>query len=281
MAGITQSMIPDYDPNAEQHGKQQTLPAGPYVVLIHKVKLDHTGYGNQSIKVVYDIADGEFAEMYAGIIGDETMDWRHEVEIDIEQNKGALLNVFIKAVMASNPGYVFDWGDPDNLDTLVGKIFGIVFQERLTTVKRGARKGQDSRYLDLWDMVPADAIRSGEVNFVPPVNDKRDHTEQQPMAAPAVAPVPQQVGTLQSSAAPQPASVPTIQPLQSSAAPSPVPSPAPSYGYGQPAVQAPMQQPVAPQAPMYGYGQQPQAPMQQPIQAPQPSMSVYDKDIPF
>lgn len=280
MAGITQAMIPDYDPNAEQHGKQQALPAGPYVVFIQRVKLDTTGYGNQSIKVVYDIADGEFAEIYAGLFDDETMDWRHEVEIDIQQNRGALLNAFIKAVMASNPGYVFDWNDPNNLDTLVGKVLGLVLQERLVTVKRGARKGQDSRYLDLWDMVPAESIRSGEVNFVPPVNDKRDHAEPQQVAAPPmVNAAPQQVGTMPSVAAPQPASSPSIPPLQSVAAPQP-------QGYGQPAPAPQMQVPQM-QAPQMGYpaqtayGYAQQAPVQQQVvQAPN-TTGVYDSDIPF
>lgn len=286
---LRKDTIKNYSEDAEAHGRLMPLPAGPYVVSIYDVKLDYTGYGNQCLKVVYDIAEGEHAGRFSSILGDEDSNWQHQLEIDIEESNGGRLNAFIKAVQESNPGYVFDWNDPNNIESFNGKIMGIILQERLQTNTRGKRKGQTARYLDLWDTVAADAVRAGLVH-TPPVNDKRTNKEEDyagvaaPVSVPAVVTQPVTAAAPQTGyAAPQAgaaAGVPTVttaavpqmggMPYQQPAMPQVAAAP-------QPMAQQPMaQQPMAPQ-PTY---QQPA--MTVPVTGYNPDAgAVYDSDIPF
>ena len=274
---LSKDMIPNYDETREVHGRQQKIPAGCYVAIIQRVSLDITGYGNQCLKVVYDIAEGEYAKCFSDMAGDPEQDWKHNFEIDIQQSNGGLLNTFIKAVQLSNPGYVFNWDDPNNIESLVGRTFGVVFQQRLYTLTRGANKGQTRDQLDMWDTVDANAIRTGVVNFVPPVNDKRTNKGEAAQGAGAPVAVPPTIAPVSngSAAAPQQPAYTPIQPAQSAAAPQP--------GAQMPAMQQPAMQAPAMQAPVY----------QQPAQQPAPQMNaqttvqavtasdLYDSDIPF
>lgn len=236
------------------------LPGGTYPMVITACKEDTTGYGNQSLRVAYDVVEGEYAGRYADIAGDPEQNWRHEVEIDVQEAGGARLKALVEAVQASNPGYVWDWNEAG----LVGKYVGIVLQERKQTNKRGKRKGQTSTYLDFWDAVPYQAVVSGEVNVVPPVNDKRtarddDEQEATPVAVPA--------GYARQGSPVQP-----MQPMQPIQAPQ------------QPVQQAmPMQQPVyapqqqaMPMQPMYQ-----QQPQPVPVGYQQQAVEVANDDIPF
>ncbi len=233
------------------HGRMQPLAAGPHIIQIQAVSEDVTGYGNRCLKLVYDIAEGQDAWRFADIAGDPSMNWRHEVELDLQEQNGARLKALVDAMERDVPGFAAAFLSDWNEQRFVNQIVGVVFQERLQTNTRGKRKGQTSRYLDLWDFVPASTIRSGEVNYAPPVNDKRTNKGEQP-AQPTTAPV---------------------------AAPA-------NFGQQQPAPQAAPQAPVAPQAPMQQpMPQQFQQQYQQP-QAPMPMQQntvtgVYDQDIPF
>ncbi len=242
------------------HGRQQALQAGPHIISIVRVKPDVTGYGANCLKVVYDIAEGEGQGRFAQYAYDEESDWRHQIEVDLDEQNGARLKALLDALEPAVPGFtaafVSDW----NEQRLVNQIVGVIFQERKITVSKGKNKGKDRSYLDLWDFVPAQAIRTGEVNYTPPVNDRRENKgdAQQPVAAPVA-----------------------MQAPQAPMAP-------------QPQQQMPAQQPMAPQAPQYQQPMQPQAPMaqpqyqQQPVAAPPqmmqpqaPVQGVYDQDIPF
>lgn len=220
------------------HGRQGMLPGGPYVAFIVRAKEDVTGYGNPCLKVVYDIQEGDYAGKYADIAADIDQDWRHEVEIDTAEANGARLKALTDAIAASNPGWVWDWNEAN----MVGRVFGLVLQERKVTLTKGKNKGKDRTYLDFWDAVPADAVRAGQVP-VPPVNDKRTSQPAQQVSVP-----------------------PTFSPQQAApaapVAPAPTPQAAPTY---QP---APAYQP-APQQ------------YQQPMPAPQQVIGVAEDDIPF
>lgn len=230
------------------HGRSGgMLPGGTYVMVITSAKEDTTGYGNQSIRIAYDVASGDYAGKYADIAADPEQNWKHEVEIDVQEANGARFKALIDAVQASNSGYVWDWNEAG----LVGKYVGLVLQERKVTLTRGKNKGQDRTYLDFWDAVPVQSVLDGSCNVVPPVNDKRTNKNEKPqqqVQAPVIDP----------SMAPQMPNLPQVQ---------------------QPTVAPQVQQPMAPQMPMQQaqYGYQQQAP--RPTYQQQPD--VYDSDIPF
>jgi hypothetical protein len=246
------------------HGRTGgALPGGTYPMVITSAKEDTTGYGNQSLRVAYDVVEGEYAGRYADIAGDPDQNWRHEVEIDVQEANGARLKALIDAVQASNAGYVWDWNEAG----LVGKYVGLVLQERKTTLTRGKNKGQERTYLDFWDAVPYQAVVSGEVNVVPPVNDKRTAKNEDSQD---VAPVAVPAGYAQQGAPVQP-----MQPIQ--APQQPVQQAMPVQPQYMPQQQTIPVQPMYQQQPQpvpVGYQQQ-SMPMQPPAQ------DVYDEDVPF
>lgn len=257
----------NYNIQSETHGRNGgRLKAGTYVVRIDSVLEDQTGYGNQSLKLVYNIVEGEFAGFFDDITGDASSDWRHTIEVDVEENNGGRLNSLINAVAASNPGFpaLQQWveGGANEL-MLIGKVVGVTFQERLITNKRGKRKGQTSSYLDLWDFLPVDRVRMGQYD-IPPVNDQRDPSS-------AMAAEQSQV----------PVTVPSAM-AQGIAQQAPMVGAAPNAAPSAPVVpspQAAVAAPMAPQVPMAGYQQQAYAP--QPQVAGVPQQDVYSEDIPF
>lgn len=217
------------------HGRRGMLPAGAYVVQVIRASEDTTNYGNACLKVVFEIAEGDYAGYFADVDADESMDWRHTAEIDVQEANGARLKALVEAVQASNPGYVWDW----NEQGLVGRTFGLVLQERKVTLLKGKNKGQDRSYLDFWDAVPVDAVRAGQV-ATPPVNDKRTSKPkaQQPVSVPQ--------GYQQQAPAPQPpmAQAP-VAPVAQPQMPAPMPQQAYQQGYQQPMAQQPMPQQLA------------------------------------
>lgn len=253
------------------HGRSGMLRGGTYAMVITAAKEDTTGYGNQSIRIAYDITHGEFKGRYADIVSDPEQNWRHEVEIDVQESNGARFKALIDAVQASNPGYVWDW----NEQGLVGKHVGIVLQERMQTNTRGKRKGQTSTYLDFWDAVPVQSVIDGTVNIVPPVNDKRtvrDERPQQHVQAPVIDP-----GAYAQQPAPQPPmQAPVIQQPVMAAQQMQMPMQQPMQQAPMPPAQYPQQQYPQQQAQQYGY-QQPMQP--RPTYQAQPE--VADDDIPF
>lgn len=246
--------IQGFDNIQAVHGRQGMLPGGPYVAVVVRAKEDVTGYGNPCLKVVYDIMEGQFAGKFADIAADEDQDWRHTAEVDTAEAGGARLKALTDAIAASNPGWVWDWNEAN----MIGRVFGLVLQERKITVSKGKNKGKNRTYLDFWDAVPADAVRQGIVH-TPPVNDQRD-APQQPVTVPQG--IAQQAAPV---AAPNPQYAPQAAPM---------PPMAPT-----PPMQQPMAQPVAPQQPMAQVPMSYQMPAQQPM--PQQQADVYDHDIPF
>ena len=298
--------IPGFDQVQAIHGRRQTrLSGGAYVIVIQAANEDLTGYGNQCLKVVYDVCEGEFAGIFADLAGDPEQNWRHEVEIDLQEAGGARLKTLVEAVMASNPGWYWQWDER----AFTGCVVGLVLQERLVTNKKGKRKGQTSTYLDFWDAVPADAVRAGAVE-VPPVNDQRDpdaRQGKQPVAAPPqvrAASAQPVTGQQLVGAQPQAYARPAGQGGPYSVPQMPVPPAPRPQGYQQPQPQGyqqqiPQQRPPQQASQMPPQQQRPpqQAPQQQqmPVQPPQqqpmaqvppavtqgPQTDMYDEDIPF
>ena len=100
------------------------LPGGTYAMVITAAKEDTTGYGNQSLRIAYDVMEGEHKGIYSDIASDPDQNWRHEVEIDVQEANGARLKALVDAVVASNPGYAWDWNEAG----LVGRYVGLVLQ---------------------------------------------------------------------------------------------------------------------------------------------------------
>ena len=93
-------------------GEYKRMPAGGYVCTIQAVRTEITDYGRkvslpderQYVKLIYDIADGEFAgkfsdDYWAG----EERDWGHQFFLSWK-NLGALKNA-IQCLDESNPGF--------------------------------------------------------------------------------------------------------------------------------------------------------------------------------
>ena len=251
------------------HGRSGgMLPGGTYAMVITAAKEDTTGYGNQSVRIAYDVCEGEHKGKYADIAGDPEQNWRHEVEIDVQEANGARFKALVDAVVASNPGYVWDWNEAG----LVGKYVGLVLQERKVTLTRGKNKGQDRTYLDFWDAVPVQSVLDGSCVIVPPVNDRRtskteDARPQQPVAVPTTYaqanPAPQPMAQM-----PMPPQPTPVQQMPQAVPPMQMPA--------QQQYQMPMQQQM-----QHGYQQQPvvQVPVPQGYQ--QAAMDMADEDIPF
>lgn len=269
----------NYNPQSESHGRGGgRLRAGTYIIRIDAVSEDQTGYGNQSLKLVYNIVEGEFAGFFDDISGNVEMDWRHTIEVDVEENSGGRLNALLSAVAASNPGFQWAWDER----VLVGKFVGVTFQERLTTNKRGKRKGQTATYLDLWDFLPVEQVRAGQFE-VPPVNDQRDlEAEAKAKASQEAAQTPVAVPQgFQQGQAPQ---APAVAAPGGMAPQAPVVAAPQGFAPQAPAMAQPMQGYQQPQAgyqqPAQGFA--PQGYAQQPMAQPQGQVDgVYSEDIPF
>lgn len=250
------------------------LKAGTYIIRIDGVSEDQTNYGNDCLKLVYNIAEGEFAGFFDDIAGQPDMDWRHTIEVDVEDGNGKWLKGLIDAVAASNPGFVWNWDE----NALIGRFVGVTFQERQTTAKRGKRKGRMQSYLDLWGFVSVEQVRSGDYD-TPAINDKRDYEAEAKAAA-----LDQQQQT--------PVSVPSS--IAQGMAPQAPSTNAPQNAVPQAPTTVPptsmtQQVPAAPQtAPQQGYpqqGYQQQVPQQQGYQQMPPvsqqNPDMYAQDIPF
>ena len=246
------------------------LKAGTYIVRIDGVKEDMTGYGNQCLKLVYDVAEGPCAGFFADIAGDEDSNWRHTIEVDVDEGNGKWLKGLIDSITASNPGFVWNW----NENMLVGKFVGVTFQERQTTAKKGKNKGKMQSYLDLWGFLSIDRVRAGDFD-TPPINDKRDYdleerTELAGEAAQQAAPVavPQGMGAQAPAYGGVPGGVPNPGvPGAAPIAPNPV---VPQGAVAQvPGAQAPQ------------YPQQTVQYQQQPVQPSVTQGEFASQDIPF
>ena len=114
--------------NVQEAGESRHLPAGAYVCKIKAVRdIPEKEY----LKVIYDIAEGEYAGYYGAIRLDHP-DWEW-VGAYVKSYKSAALPMFKRfcsAVSKSNGAFVFDGGSINSDEsTLVNKQIGLLFQE--------------------------------------------------------------------------------------------------------------------------------------------------------
>lgn len=117
---------------ASTGGDFERLPAGGYVCRI----IEATDYPNGNeysdkpyLNIVYDIAEGEYAQFYSDEWGKENK-WAHEVRQYYTQASLGIFKGFLKAVDISN-GTAFEAAAETGLDErkLVGLLIGLIIGE--------------------------------------------------------------------------------------------------------------------------------------------------------
>ena len=114
--------------NVREAGESKRLPAGAYIC---KIKAVRDVPDKEYLKVIYDVAEGEYAGYYGSIRLDHP-DWEW-VGAYVKSYKTAALPMFKRfctAVSKSNGGFIFDGGSINSDEsTLVNKQIGLVFRE--------------------------------------------------------------------------------------------------------------------------------------------------------
>jgi len=156
------------------------LEAGAYVVRICKV-IDHDK--DEYLDLVIDIAEGEHANMYAGL--PESDDWRHSYRRYYGEQAAPFFKQFLEALEISNRGrfeiatWESEYSDgngnvkPGWERPFIGLELGVIFQKRLYTKKSGPNAGKDGWSLNWFASIPAQDVRNGDYK-VPADDDQRD-----------------------------------------------------------------------------------------------------------
>lgn len=155
-------------------GFAQMTPGG-YVLRIMEVKTEWSTRGGRSnsdekqcVRVVYDVAEGEFANHFADDFWKgEDKDFGHCYYMSWK-NMGWLKRQ-LNAITASNPGFdALAAFQGDNWDAFKGKLLGAVMDGTVDTNDRG----YDRWKLEVGDVVAVNDIRSGEYRD-PKITDER------------------------------------------------------------------------------------------------------------
>ena len=153
-------------------GEFKKLPAGGYVVKIVAVRTEGESYGQVInypeeklyIKLIYDIAEGEFAGYYSDDYwSDPEHDFGHQIYLSWK-NMGAFKgNVHL--IEDSNPGFDFMAAfNADQYGLMIGKQLGIVLGEEEYIANDGSVKTK----FGFPRIKSVDAIREGKFK-VPPL----------------------------------------------------------------------------------------------------------------
>ena len=144
-------------------GSFTRLPVGGYVMKIVDAKDNPK---NEYLEIVYDIAEGEYADHYAG-----EEDWRHNKRRYYSEKSKGFFKAFLSRLEESNNGRftIAEWQRTCDEKRLIGLLFGGVMQERMYTND----KGEDKTILELTDrFYSAQDIRNGDFT-IPKPNDQR------------------------------------------------------------------------------------------------------------
>ena len=113
--------------------------------------------------IVYDVAEGERAGVYAGL--PKSDDWKHRFTRSYKDTARGMFKAFVNRVEESNPGFKWDGSDERQF---VGKIVGLVFQKEQYTND----KGDDKERTVVVGVESADDIRKGGY-YMPEPKDRR------------------------------------------------------------------------------------------------------------
>lgn len=173
----------------------QQLPRGGYVCRIIGAKIEEGNYG-QTVKIAYDIAEGEFAGYFKEQFDDnpnEDKKWPGVYLLNVPTDDGSQqdgwtkrkFRTFTDALEDSNPGYHFDWDETK----FVGKLIGFIVNYREWTASDGSthmspnpaktastQAVRDGKFKVPEDKVktaasPLNAFKPDDNGFVPAGND--------------------------------------------------------------------------------------------------------------
>lgn len=97
------------------------LPPGGYICAILSAE---DVPKKEYIKIVYDIAAGEYADYYSDDWGKDNL-WAHTIYRSYKESAAGMFKAFINAIEESNKGYKWNFDEK----TLKGKLIGIVLGE--------------------------------------------------------------------------------------------------------------------------------------------------------
>lgn len=109
-------------------GEFKILPPGGHICKIKQATIDTTQTGKEVLIILFDIAEGEFANYYGEQFTKKTENnpdakWQGVYRQLTEGNSLKFFKGMIQAIENSNNGYKWNWDEK----TLKGKLFGGVF----------------------------------------------------------------------------------------------------------------------------------------------------------
>lgn len=159
----------DYE-QTRGYSDSEQLPRGGYVCKIIGAKMQENEYG-QSVKIAFDIAEGEYKDFYQKKYDANTNEdkkWSGTFLLNVPNDDGTQqdgwskrrFRTFTDALEDSNPNYHFDWDETK----FKGKLVGFIFNYR----EWQAPDGRLIRSANPAKTVSVDKIRKG--NFKIPAD---------------------------------------------------------------------------------------------------------------
>lgn len=163
-------------------GNYQRLPIDAYVCKILGANQETDEYGNNYIKVLLDIAEGDYTDYFLEDWKNQDREdkwWKctyrlYEVKDDGTEKDGwnaKTLKTFTTALEECNPGYHWDWDE----NKWKGLKIGMVFREQLSWKQEA--KGEEDPY---WhNPVPArpttiERVKTGDFKIQEPKQPKKE-----------------------------------------------------------------------------------------------------------
>ena len=122
----------DYDKTTSYREREQ-LPRGGYVLMILGARVQENQYG-QSVKIAFDIAEGEYKGFFQRKYDGDTREdkkWPGTMMLPVPSDDGSerdkwekrRFKTFIEALEDSNDGFRFDWDETKLKGLTVGMVF--------------------------------------------------------------------------------------------------------------------------------------------------------------
>lgn len=156
-----------YDEAAAYTGEFQALPKGKYVCKIRQVAevtdTDKSGHEWRKFVILYDIAEGEYADFYDKQFKAEKetnpkAKWRGVFKQNMDDKGTPWLKGVVTAIERSN-NFTFQWDKEENEKTLVNKKFGGIFRRRQYEKDNGER----AMTTELWRIRSVAGLAEAEV----------------------------------------------------------------------------------------------------------------------
>lgn len=143
--------------NASRDGEGGSrIPAGPYVCRITQM-VDNMQ--KEYVEVIYDIAEGEYANQYADEWG-KSHPFAHHFYLSYKSEKAqSMTKGRLEVIQESNPGFdPFAAWDGNRLDMFVGRILGLNLQD-----EEYEYNGEVKTRTNVCQVVPAQDVREGKI----------------------------------------------------------------------------------------------------------------------